>query len=179
MSRKLSRDFRIKFGAASLHLQSNCDDDAKRAVQSSQHAAALTDLLANGGELTGPDKDELASLVLATTVGWMPIDRSTIMAALNAVAKRCRRSKQEWVNNSLNIFTQGELDLWKARGAAGINSTLSEIIARVMQLGGKLLCEYSKKYFALSGCTSEVMVVRWVVVAGKSLSKCSKTGIIN
>jgi len=160
MSRKLSRDFRIKFGAASLHLQSNCDDAVQRAVQSSQHAAALTDLLANGGELTGAEKDELASLVLATTVGWMPIDRSTIMAALDAVAKRCRRSKQEWVNNSLNIFTQGELDLWKARGAAGINSTLSEIIARVMQLGGKLLCEYSKKvlcavwlHFRGDGCS--------------------------
>ena len=126
MARKLARNFRITFGAATLHLQSNCGEE-NRAEQSSQHAAQLIDMLRGGGDMTGSEKDELASLVIATESGWVPKDRSDIVKALDEISKRQRRPSQEWCENVVNVFTQPDLDTWKARGASGMNSTLSEM----------------------------------------------------
>ena len=143
-ARKLARDFRIKFCAAPLHLTSHCQE-IDRPANSSQHAATLIELL-TGGTLSCPERDDLSALILESTDGWVPRDRSRLVQAVNAKEiVRHRRCSQEWCENALNIFSQPELDAWTNRGAAGMNSTLTEIITRVMQLGGKLICEDTKK----------------------------------
>ena len=92
------------------------------------------------------ERDDLSALILESTDGWVPRDRSRLVQAVNAKEiVRHRRCSQEWCENALNIFSQPELDAWTNRGAAGMNSTLTEIITRVMQLGGKLICEDTKK----------------------------------
>ena len=58
---------------------------------------------------------------------------------------RKRREEQKWASGLLGIFTQEEWTRWKAAGLDGMDWSLDQMIARVKSLGGKNLCEYTKK----------------------------------
>ena len=84
----LARSFRVKFGAATLHLQT-CSPDV-REEKSAAQTKVLKDMLA-GGKLSAGQKEELTAVVAATTDGWSLADRS--QHGGEARAGHCRASK--------------------------------------------------------------------------------------
>ena len=133
----------VRFGAATLHLQT-CDDAEIRIARSTQQAESLTAMLAES-KITAVEKDDLAALVVTTTDGWSASDRSKILRCIDAACKPKRRNGQVWSHNILNIFTDEEWNRWKENGLSGMNDTLVEICARIKNIGGKNLCEPDKK----------------------------------
>ena len=122
MARTLAHQCRVKFGAATLHLQTSAVE--VRAALSSEQAAALGALLEDG-YLCTREREDLTELVVSTIDrGWEATDRSSLLRSIDAASKPRRRKGQTWSPHVLNVFTEEEWASWKARGISGINETL-------------------------------------------------------
>ncbi len=138
------KQFRLKFRAASLFLSSGCCA-AERVAKSGEQAAALCTLLSEGLPIKHAEHDELCELVLSTAEGWESSDRLSLVQALARSLGHKRREEQKWAHALLGIFTEEEWTRLKAVGPTSMDEALEQIIARVQSIGGKNLCEYSKK----------------------------------
>ena len=139
----VAQQFRVRFGAATLHL-SVCEPD-RRAAFSHEQAHALKALMKGGQPLKPQEQEALTAIVVgADDRGWEPADRASLLTSIEEASMRRRRS-QTWSSRLLGIFTEEEWACWKARGRSGMDETLLEMINRVKSLGGKNLCEHSKK----------------------------------
>ncbi len=76
---------------------------------------------------------------------WTDSDKSKLLEAIEVASLKERRLAQTWVNHICEIFTEEEWTSWVEAKAASMDSTASEMISRVKLLGGKNLCEYTKK----------------------------------
>ena len=139
----VAQQFRVRFGAATLHL-SVCEPD-RRAAFSHEQAHALKALMKGGQPLKPQEQEALTAIVVgADDRGWEPADRASLLTSIEEATMRRRRS-QTWSSRLLGIFAEEEWACWKARGRSGMDETLLEMINRVKSLGGKNLCEHSKK----------------------------------
>ena len=138
----LAKQFRNRFRAASLFI-STCSG-AARVAKSNEQTAVLRTLLEEGQPMQDHEHAALAELVVSTEQIWESSDRASILLALSkAVCKR--RGEQKWSSALLDIFTEEEWARWKAAGPDGMDWSLDQVLARVKSIGGKNLCEYSKK----------------------------------
>ena len=81
----IARSFRVRFGAANLHLQTCSVEEC--AEKSAEHAAAMVAMLHNQ-KMTSGEKETLIGLVLSSERGWSPPDRRTIVEALEKLARK-------------------------------------------------------------------------------------------
>ena len=145
----VARQFRVKFGAATLQLKC-CEEDA-RSGKAVEHTAAIVEFLrANKGKATSSEQDSMVELITLGAEGVWPIacQAEIIGAVEEACCAKRRRDAQCWGRQALNVFTEAELVRFKEGGLAEVNNTLSDIIARIKSLGGVNLCEHDKKLFA-------------------------------
>ena len=141
---QLPKQFLIRFRAASLHLET-CEP-AKRTLVSAEQTKLLITMLNEGNSLSRIQHDELVELVLSTEKGWEKSDRSALIEALSKRLEGLnRRNHQEWIDNVYDVFTAEEWARWKNAGSTGMMQTLEQILGRMKSLGGKNLCEYTKK----------------------------------
>ena len=146
--------FRTKFGAGQLFLATILEGD-ERLRKSKALTHDMLALLLEGQPLSGKEKDDLEQLVVASQGIWSNSDRIEMLEGIGAACKR-RRDSQKWNFEVLNIFTSEEWSRFKQDAAGGMNVTLNDMLFRVKSLGGKNLCENSKK----------VLVAMWLHVRG-------------
>ena len=145
MASTVEQQFRVRFGAASLHLRV-CEPQ-RQAAMSAEQTRGLVELLKGGGRLTPWLHQQLTAIVVEPSAqGWVSSDRAALLECIDDLALKKRRTSQLWGMALLSIFTEDEWRRWKeADATTNYCNTLDEMISRVKLLGGKNLCEYSKK----------------------------------
>ena len=140
----MARQIKMKFFAFSLHLEGM--DEIQRAAKSSEHADSMVALIGSAA-LNGMEKEDvLNSILLAPNRDvWVASDVSRLVAAVEAHGCARRRNSQNYVDNLLFYMLPSEWERWKANGVQGGETTATEFIQRIKSVGGKNICEYSKK----------------------------------
>ena len=140
----MARQIKIKFFAFTLHLEGM--DEIQRAAKSSEHADSMVALIGSAA-LNSMEKDDVVnSIVLAPNRNvWVASDLSRVVAAVEAHSPKRRRASQVYLDNLLDYMLPSEWAEWKANGVQGCENTATELIQRIKSVGGRNICEYSKK----------------------------------
>ena len=103
--------------------------------------------LIRSAALNGFEKEAvLNSILLTPNRGvWVANDVARVVAEVEAHSSVRRRNSQNYVDNMTFYMTSSEWSRWKANGVQGGETTATEFIQRIQSIGGKNLCEYSKK----------------------------------
>lgn len=140
-----AREFKTRFGASSLHLQT-CEDLEQRKIRSAECKNSLLGVL-GGSALSDVEKRDLTTFLVddPRRQWWNPEDLSALVDTIERSACRRRRTTQDFTSHMLEFFLQSEWLRWKAQGAAGAETIAVELVQRLKAIGGKNLCEYTKK----------------------------------
>ena len=138
------KDFRVQLGVSSLLLQSIADGEARKLRSAECKNVCLAML--EGAPFTTGEKREITELIVDNPRSqfWNPEDLSAVLSALEKHGKS-RRNSQAFIPNLLEFFTASEWAAWKSGGSAKAEGIVMELLARIKSIGGKNLCEFSKK----------------------------------
>ena len=140
----MARKVKMKFFTLTLHLEGM--DEFQRAAKSPEHADSMIALIGSAALNNMEKEDVLSSIMTAPNRKvWGVADLSKVVAALEAAAPKRRRTTQNYVENLTRYMQPSEWAKWKENGAAGCENTATELMQRIKSIGGKNLCEYSKK----------------------------------
>ena len=140
----MARQIKMKFFAFTLHLEGM--DEIQRAAKSREHADSMVGMIGSAALNVLEKDDVLNSIVLAPNRNvWVASDLSRVVAAVEASNKKRRRGTQSYLDNLLCYMLPSEWDKWKENAVQGCDNTATEVIQRIKSVGGKNLCEYSKK----------------------------------
>ena len=139
------KEFKVRFGASSLCLQAIADGEARMRRSAECKTAILT--LLEGVPLKTSEKREITTLIVENPRNqfWNPADLSALLSAVEKVEGPARRKSQDFTPNVLEFFVASEWEGWKTQGLPCAESICSELIQRIKSIGGKNLCECSKK----------------------------------
>ena len=140
----MSREIKMKFFAFTLHLEGM--DETQRAARSPEHADSMVAMISSAA-LNKVEKDDvLNSIMIAPNRNvWVASDLSRVVAAVEAMCAKRRRETQNYADNLLSYMLPSEWATWKENAAQGCDNTATELIQRIKSVGGKNLCEFSKK----------------------------------
>ena len=139
------KEFKVRFGASSLCLQAVADGEARK-LRSAECKTALLTLL-EGVPLKTCEKREITTLIVENPRSefWNPADLSALLGAVEKVQGQARRKSQDFTPNVLEFFLASEWERWNTQNLQCAESICIELIQRIKSIGGKNLCEYSKK----------------------------------
>ena len=142
----LARDFRVRFGAATLYLQTlDSAVDVANAVQEQCQSLAEWVRSECRSKLSKETSTAMVAIVIDANAVWPALTKHHLVGVIMSNVSR-RSESQNWTDKLLGIFTQQELDVFRARGNQnGGRDSLGDIMARLQSLAAKNLDESGKK----------------------------------
>ena len=143
MSSQIRLRFQRRFMASSLFLQS-VNDYTFHAAESQRRCNEIVAMLDGVRGITRADERIMSDIVWERSGVWQPDDIQNVMFAIAVSSQPTRRQMQNFAPTLMHTFTEAERDRWNTN-ASSSHAVLFDIVNRVKCLGGKNLCEYTKK----------------------------------